>query len=615
MTKYMPGSFHYHSTRHINAMMFLFACLFCFSPFSAAQELNDPVARLSEKSLVSSAVSFKQKTFEENFEAVILDNRASLESMDILQLRVDQSVNRILGKNNQGTYIDSQPNELLTLVKILDDGLYRFQQLEIAKAMQAKDNTQPKQTELPLYIGTVSQAAAAFWKTRGAKSADRLNRQVSKDTEKELEVYRKNRYNLDDDQAFRRDQILLLISKLKLNKAKIESIYDEVLMVSGTSLAPLSDLRLDGAKKITIPELSTSVDNLLGFIPNLFPESEMVEKDKFSAYLNRYAPGLNHEADPLNDIELTRWLSAGKNVAFDLYNLIDRLERARYLKENTTGSQDPNTVIFGAKFLRIKLAYFSYLKQRELFSLSHCERVTSALHQAASNQLMPEDSSGAISQLFGYEQSVKNTLDYYIAYARLQSAFIYLQNSLRLPPAASARPSSLDDQVNRLMSWNRKKQSTDVFSCYLSDRQKAQQQQAIDEIRKEKEAAISHAAELQAKLDAIAEAERKKAEAIKQAKSAWIRQQSAGKYTLLIKTAKNRQQLLNYAKKHKLGRKAHVVTTLSYGQKLFKLLYGTYQNRELAYVDQFKLPEKVQMENDIRARRFSTIQQKLPPLQ
>ncbi|MEJ2212503.1 MAG: hypothetical protein P8Y20_00180 [Gammaproteobacteria bacterium] len=613
MTKYMRGIFHYHSTRHINAMMFLFVCLFCVSTFSDAEQSVDPVARLSEKSLVSSALSYKQKTFEENFEAVILDNRASLESMDIVQLRVDQSVNRILGKNNQDTHIDSQPNELLTLVKILDDGLYRFQQLEIAKAMQAKDNTQPKQTELPLYIGTVSQAAAAFWKTRGAKSADRLNRQVSKDTEKELEIYRKNRYSLDDEQAFRRDQILLLISKLKL--AKIESIYDEVLMVSGTSLAPLSDLRLDGAKKITIPELSSSLDNLLGFIPNLFPESEMVEKDKFSAYLNRYAPGLNHEADPLNDIELTRWLSAGKNVAFDLYSLIDRLERARYLKENATGSQDPNTVIFAAKFLRVKLAYFSYLKQRELFSLSHCERVTSALHQAASNQLMPEDGSGAISQLFGYEQSVKNTLDYYIAYARLQSAFIYLQNSLRLPPAANAPSSSLDDQVNRLMTWNRKKQSTDVFSCYLSDRQKAQQQQAIDEIRKEKEAAISYAAELQAKLDAIAEAERKKAEAIKQAKSAWIRQQSAGKYTLLIKTAKNRQQLLNYAKKHKLGGKAHVVTTLSYGQKLFKLLYGSYQNRELAYVDQFKLPEKVQMENDIRTQRFSTIQQKLPPLQ
>ena len=596
----------------------MLACLL-FPYLQAEEQANEqalePVNRLSEKTAIIQALNNIENKFAEEFEAILLDNKASLESMDIVQLRVDQSVNRILGKNNQGSFIQSQPNELITLVKILDDGLFRVHQLNLEMANKEQDNTKPKNNQTPLYVGTVSEAASVFWKARGAKSADQLNRQVSKDTESELETYKKNRYSLSDEQAFKRDQILLLISKLKLNKAKIEAIQDDLAMVTGIPLAPLNELRLNDPKKITIPELATSLENLWGFVPNLFPESEAIAVEQFSAYLNRYSPELNPDSEPLNDIELGRWLSVGKNVAFDLYNLLDRLERNRFLKQNDSGNLDPNTVINTAKFFRVKLAYFSYLKQRELFSLSHCERVTSALHQAASHQLMAEDSSSSITQLFNHEQSVKNTLSYYISYAQLQSAFIYLQNSLRLHPAANMPAAGINEQVNRLISWNRKSLSTDVFSCYLSDRQKAQQQQAIDKIREEKEAALSHAAELQAKLDAIAEAEKQKADAIKKAKSSWIRQQKPTHYTLLIKTGKNQQQLLNYAKKHKLGNKAHVVTTLSYGKQLFKLLYGSFNNRELAYIEQFKLPETVQTENDIRTRRFSTVQQKLPPLQ
>ena len=638
MTENTQGSYYKASTRHLIQWVLVLACFLFISlqpqalqaqspnpylsdsyleqyPDELQEQQPEPISRLSEKATITAALSRNQEKLTDEFESIILDNKAALESMDIVQLRVDQSVNRILGTNNQGTYIQSQPNELITLVKILDDGLFRYHQLNQAIARQEKDNTRPKNEQTPLYTGTVSQATAVFWKARGAKSADKLNRQVSKDTEKELEFFKKNRYSLDNEQSFKRDQVLLLISKLKLNKAKIENLYDELSMLAERPLVPLTELKFSNARKITVPELATSLDNHWGFVPNLFPETEAVEPEKFNTYLSRYSPGLDPDAEPLNDIELGRWLSVGKNVAFDLYNLLDRLERKRYLKQDDSAGLEPNTVVNTAKYLRVKLAYFSYQKQRGLFSLSHCERITTALHQAASQQLMTDDGSSSISELFNYEQSVKNTLNYYISYGQLQSAFIYLQNSLRLHPAANMPQGDLNEQVRRLTNWNRKNRSTDVFSCYQSDRQRAQQEEAVEKIRQEKQAALSHAAELQAKLDAIAEADRQKAEAIKKARSAWIRKQKSSHYTLLIKTGKTHQQLVNYARQHKLGNKAHVVTTLSYGKKLYKLLYGSYQNRELAYIDQFKLPEKVQMQNDIRTRRISTVQQKLPPLE
>jgi hypothetical protein len=306
MTQNTQGCYYTASPRHLIQWVLVLACFLFISlqpqalqaqspnpylsdsyldqyPDELQEQQPEPISSLSEKATITAALSRNREKITDEFESIIVDNKAALESMDIVQLRVDQSVNRILGSNNQGTYIQSQPNELITLVKILDDGLFRYHQLNLAIARQEKDNTTPKNEQTPLYTGTVSQATAVFWKARGAKSADQLNRQVSKDTETELEFFKKNRYSLDNEQSFKRDQVLLLISKLKLNKAKIENLYDELSMLAERPLVPLTELKFSNSKKITVPELAASLDNLWGFVPNLFPETEAVEPEKFNA--------------------------------------------------------------------------------------------------------------------------------------------------------------------------------------------------------------------------------------------------------------------------------------------------------------------------------------------
>ena len=87
----------------------------------------------------------------------------------------------------------------------------------------------------------------------------------------------------------------------------------------------------------------------------------------------------------------------------------------------------------------------------------------------------------------------------------------------------------------------------------------------------------------------------------------WLSKQPDNHYTLQIISSSSAEKLQKYMLSQQLGDRGHVLTINNNKQPQYALVYGSFSDKEKAWIEQFKLPISVVENNNIWLRQFKSL--------
>ena len=570
-----------------------------------------PVHVFSVEKAVASAVRQGHADQFAHHAEEIVSNRNRLEELGIAQHRVSQSLQKMQGMKVSPQLLDSSLYETGILIKLLDDVLAEINARQQAdkkgyeKLVSQHVNQQIIQTTIPLY-----------WQAVGVKQVSAKTSQLIKAVQDHLKsVIHANTQASDKEipNEQQKNQLLQLLSELKHIQAENDAILVNLATAMGTSKDNINKRVFLPVKKLPVPYLNVPTEQINTLSLAKQPLPARLKQKQVAIYLQSTNPGLNINWSGSRNDTLNPWLSAGKNLAFDLYNNLDKMERKQLLKQEQQQREDVSKLLAAASMTRARLAYAQYQQSRESFSLAICLQTNAINLQALNTDWLDQSLQNDIRKIEHEKTRIDLTLRLYHAYARLQADFYRLGNSISsqaLPEKLETRSlPAISKTIAQTLKQSRHNKNTDSFSCYTSAAEKLAQAQTIQQLVEEKAALKKQIADLKKKPKP-----KPKPKVVQKAKpqnklaNDWLKKQNPRAYTLQILSHADSKRLHDYISKHRLGSQARVIKTRYKNKTLYGLLYGLYKDKELAFIDQFKLPEAVQTQNQIMIRRIADVQ-------
>lgn len=568
---------------------------------SAAEKAKKPVHVFSIEKAIAGAIQHGHADQLDKHDDEIINNKTRLDQLGIAQYRVSQSVRRIQGKPATPQLLQSPSHETDIILGLLDDGL-----AEIAARQQPDRKLYEKQKAQRANQKIMQATIPLYWRAVGVKTVDVKNRKLIEKTQTLLKPFI---YSNTDSADRQKDQLLQLLAALKQIQSENDATITQLASKLGTDKANIDKRVFLPEKNLPIPFLSIAPEKVDARALAMLPLPVPVSMQDIEKYLAAITPGLTMKWLDSPNGDIMPWLSTGKNIAFDLYNSLDKLERKQLLKQEQKVREDMSYLLASATITRGRLAYSQYLTSLELFSLASCLNANTASLQSLEFNRLDESLDNQI-RVIGLEKTrIEMVLQLYDQYARLQADFDQLTNSISkesFPEKLESRQTaSIIQSVGNELKRLRLNKGKDIFSCYTSAQQKIARQQEIQQLITEKQQAQKQVNQLIAEKKALAA---KKMKPVIKTDNAWLAKQNPRAWTIQILSHSNQAHLQKYSNRHNLGAQAKIIKTSYKGKTIYSLLYGLYKDKELAFIGQFKLPDAVQSENQVMLRRIADVQ-------
>ncbi len=540
----------------------------------------------------------------------IYKNKDILDNYGIAQERVSQSVARLQGQKIEPSLIPVTLSEIDQTLRLLDDALAEIDALKADDPSAYQQAVNQRTSQNLIY-----QLIPLYWQANGYRNTSGHITQALSETQRLLDTFFANTSRLSPENEQHRLNLEQIRTDLESLQQYNKAILEKFSALIGVPADMLERTLFTPVKSLRIPELELDHAKFDENILKTWTVNEQINLEAVNRYLSGITPGLNFDWQE-KDFKTTRnWLSTGKNNAYDLYNQLDHLQRKKILKENDKSPAAADLLIPAAALTRAHLAMLKYIHSREIFTLSHCRKLLAESFSAKKKQLFDNSLASKISILDSTRNHIKNTQQYISDYGLLVKDFYLLKNSIFNSKPDAGLESGEFEAVKRVLkkSFAEGKKSLDssIYFCYQNEKQMADLAVQNAALQKQKETETRRANELAAKLDDLTNREKIKKRAEQQTRKDWVRQTSPRAWTLQLKSAKDLETLQGFIRRYKLGKQARITETSYRGKVHYNLLYGTYGNKELAYIAQFGLPQALQDNEKIWIRRYSDIQKQM----
>lgn len=545
----------------------------------------------------------------------ILKNKALQEKSGIAQQRVSQSVARIQGQKVKPSAVTSTLPEISQVFILLDDVLTEVNALKPADKPAYEQAINQRTTE-----NLIRKTLPLYWEINGYRNSSGFITQAINETRRLLDPFIKERNKQSAQVELHKKDLLQLLADFTLIQKQNQTSMEKFSALIGVPAEKIPHTLFVPVKNLSVYELKLDHAQFDDNILKHWAADEKLKLDAVKRYLSSLTPGLKFDWLAMDSGSIQNWLSSGKNNAFDLYNQLDRLERKKLLKEKDKEKAkqqqaSSDLLITAAAFTRAHLAMLQYLHSREIFILSHCHKTITESFNARKKRLLDDSLAASIKKLKLTKQYIVNTQQYFRDYGALVTDLFVLKNSIfnTQPPVGleSGQIAAVKRIIKKSLAQGTRKLDNSIYSCYQSEKQIADLAAQKAALQKEKEAETQRADQLAAKLDDLTNKEKIKKRAAEKARKDWVKQQSPRSWTLQLKSSSDLVKLQGFKNRYKLGKKARITETFHRGKTHFNLLYGTYPNKELAYIAQFKLPQSLQNNEKIWIRRYSDIQKQI----
>jgi len=545
----------------------------------------------------------------------ILKNKALQETSGIAQQRVSQSVARLQGQKVKPAAISSSLPEINQVVMLLDDVLAEVKALKSADKTTYQQALNQRASE-----NLIRKTLPLYWEINGYRNTSGYITQAINETRRLLDPFIRERNKQSAQAELHKKDLLQLLDDFELIQKQNQAALENFSALIAAPAEHIQHTLFLPVKNLSIHELE--IDHLQ-FDDNILKHWTADEKIQLNAvkrYLSSLTPGLEFDWLAMDSASIRNWLSTGKNNAFDLYNQLDRLERKKLLKEKDKEKAKQqqaasDLLITSAAFTRAHLAMLQYLHSREIFTLSHCHKQITESLNAHKKRLLDDSIAASIHKLKLRKQYIENTQQYFRDYGALLTDLLVLKISIfHVPPQPgleNARVAAVKRVIKKSLAQGTRRLDNNIYSCYQSEKQIAEQAAQKAALLKEKQAETQRADQLAARLDDLTNREKLRKRAAQKARKDWVKQTRPRSWTLQLKTANDISTLQGFKRRYKLGKAARITETSAKGKVRYHLLYGTYGNKELAYIAQFKLPQSLQDNEKIWIRRYSDIQKQM----
>ena len=585
------------------------------TPLGGFRPASVPSKYFTPEEAIARAIVVSHQQELDNHGNTILENKTLQEKSGIAQQRVSQSVARLQGQQFTPTVISSSIVELPQVLKLLDDVLAEVNALKSADKAAYQQALNQRASE-----NLIRKTLSLYWQINGYRNTSGYITQAINQTQGLLDVFIRERNKQSAQAELHKKDLLQLLTDFKLIQKQNQAALENFSALIGAPVEQVQHTLFIPVKSLSVYELELDPSQFDKNILNNWSVDNKLKLDNVNSYLSSLTPGLAFDWQPMDSASILNWLSTGKNNAFDLYNQLDSLERKKLLKakDDEKAAQQQaasDLLITSAAFTRAHLAMLQYQQSREIFSLSHCHKQLTESVNARKKRLLDDSSAASISKLKLSKQLIENTQQYFRDYGLLLTDLLVLKNSIfNIPPQPglnTGQVAAVKRVMKKSLAQGTRKLDSNIYSCYQSEKQIADQAAQKAALQKAREAETKRADELAAKLDDLTNKEKLKKRAAQKARKDWVRQTSPKAWTLQLKSAKDLATLQSFKRRYKLGKQARITETSSKGKVRYQLLYGTYGNKELAYIAQFKLPQSLQDNEKIWIRRYSDIQKQI----
>jgi len=585
------------------------------TPLGGFRPASVPSKYFTPEEAIARAIVISHQQELNNHADTILENKALQEKSGIAQQRVSQSVARLQGQKIKPVTISSSLPEIRQVVMLLDDVLAEV------KALQSQDKVAYQQAlNQRASENLIRKTLPIYWEINGYRNTSGYISQAINETSSLLDPFIKERNKLSAQAELHKNELLQLLDDFQLMQKQNQAALQQFAALIGAPAEHIQHTLFVPVKNLSIHELQLDSSQFDANILSQWTAGQNMQLDAVKRYLSSLTPGLGFDWLAKDSTAIRNWLSTAKNNAFDLYNQLDQLERKKILKEKDKEKAKQqkaasDLLITSAAFTRAHLAMLQYLHSREVFTLSHCHKQITESLNAHKKRLLDDSLAANINKLKLTKQYIENTQQYFRDYGTLLADLLLLKNSIfniRPQPGLETAPVvAVKRVIKKSLAQGTRKLDKNIYSCYQSEQQIAELAAEKAALQKEKQAETQRADQLAAKLDDLTNKEKLKKRAEQKARKDWVRQTRPRSWTLQLKTASDISTLEAFKHRYKLGKAARITETVHKGKVSYHLLYGTYGNKELAYIAQFKLPQSLLDNEKIWIRRYSDIQKQM----
>lgn len=529
-------------------------------------------------------------------------HKNALDQLGIGEYRVSQSLQKLQGKAPAKSQLTSYLHETNEILFMLDDLL-----AEIDARLPADKTMYEKARSVRANEKIIPQAMLLYWRAAGAKAVDNNIRQLIAKSQKLLEPFI---YSKEAQYKSAKQDLLNVVANLKylqqLNANTIKAFTDS----TGLAVKAAAQLRFNPKQAMPVPTFTFDSSSMDTMVFGNFAQLKPASLDNSKKYLRSITANLSYDLKSANDENLKPWLAVGKNLAFDLFNLLDRLERKLLLKQDAKQKSNQTHLIGSALLTRSRLAYAQFMLNKEQYARTKCLLDNQQALQQQSYPELGKTLPEKIKAIALETDLLALTIQRFNYYAELIASFHALNQSLdRASLPYKLESQSLPAITNTIKSFfsvpanNR----TNDFSCYQSAAQLAAQKAELENLKKQLATSNHKITQLNRQIKQLKNPPKKKQTASNLSND-WLKKQPGYMYTLQILSSSKLKSLESYALKHKLGANAKIIRSKYKGKTLYNLLYGLYKDKELAFVGQFKLPEAIQNDNKVFIRRIKELQ-------
>ncbi|NNJ91151.1 MAG: hypothetical protein HKP55_05715 [Gammaproteobacteria bacterium] len=588
---------------------------FAQMPLGGFRPASVPSKYFTPEEAIARAIVTSHQQELDNHSETILKNKALQETSGIAQQRVSQSVARLQGQKVKPAAISSTLAEINQVVMLLDDVLAEVKALKSADKAAYQQALNQRAAE-----NLIRKTLPLYWEINGYRNTNGYIKQAINETRRLLDPFIRERNKQSAQEELQKKDLLQLLDDFKLMQKQNQTALENFSVLIGAPAEHIQHTLFVPVKNLSIYELALDVSQFDGNILKHWAADEAINLNAVNRYLSSLTPGLKFDWMTMGSASIRDWLSTGKNNAFDLYNQLDQLERKKLFKEKDKEKAKQqqaasDLLITSAAFTRAHLAMLQYLHSREVFTLSHCHKQITESLNAHKKRLLDDSIASSVNKLKLSKQYIENTQQYFRDYGALLTDLLVLKNSIfhtrPQPGLDTAQVAAVKRVIKKSLAQGTRKLDNSIYSCYQSEKQIAELAAQQAALQKEKQAETQRADQLAAKLDDLTNKEKLKKRAAQKARKDWVKQTRPRSWTLQLKTASDISTLEAFKRRYKLGKAASITETLSKGKVRYHLLYGTYGNKELAYIAQFKLPQSLQNNEKIWIRRYSDIQKQI----
>lgn len=534
--------------------------------------------------MISLALNHSYQQRLDNAPQQLKDLKQQLDNLDIMQQRVANAVREKEGKKPLPLKIKSENHEAAASWNMINLAIN-----EIAVLQQANPQQQLNLRMKLIKQAIIADTTQAYWKVAAArKTAPELNRLLLK-TRELIERGKPTHFSyldkpfLTEPQKIRLQNLLALLEQIQQDG---QNSINNLSSLSGIQPNKVW-VKTPTVKTLGIPVPKTETDELITKAVAIFPAAPALQTADISKYLNQQSAGLSYETGFNKQIQ--PWLSAAKYQAFELLMKIDQLEKQKYLKQKKAEDENEPLLFAASATSRAYISDHLYQLNASRFEQAYCLKQNNQQLLKLKEVDLDDSVAGRLAALETRAGQLQNTKQLFDYYANTQSWFYRLQQSAKT---------------------ERTTRGTNSFACFTSVAERSNQTRRIQTLEQEKQQALAEVEKLKAEIQALKNPPKKKAAKPVNANT-WLIKQNPRHFTLQLISSGNLKQVQNFRNRHQLGKQAKIISTRYKGKPIYVLLYGVFKDRELAYINQFKLPESVFAGRQIWIRRFASLQQKL----